>query len=77
MYFYFLVIVPLSQNFTPTDNATRESVRQGLIKMTNFAFTCLYNPSNTNCTQTGRRRKRQACSSGYNVNLLSDLNDVK
>ncbi|CAF3517864.1 unnamed protein product [Rotaria socialis] len=71
-----IIIVPLSQNFTPTDNNTRESVRQGLVRVINLAFTCIANPSHTNCTQTSQRRKRDVCSSGYNVNLLSRITDV-
>ncbi|CAF0976146.1 unnamed protein product [Rotaria magnacalcarata] len=71
-----IIIVPLTQNFTPTDNNTRESVRRGLVRMINLAFTCIANPSNTNCTRTSQRRKRDVCSSGYDVNLLSDFTDV-
>ncbi|CAF1135988.1 unnamed protein product [Rotaria sordida] len=71
-----IIIAPLNQNFTPTDNNTRQSIRQGLIRTINFAFNCLTNSTYPNCTQPRQRIKRQICSSGYDVNLLPDITEI-
>ncbi|CAF1217273.1 unnamed protein product [Rotaria sordida] len=71
-----IIIAPLNQNFTPTDNNTRQSIRQGLIRTINFAFNCLTNSTYPNCTQPRQRIKRQICSNGYDVNLLPDITEI-
>ena len=43
----------------------------------NLAALCSANITNPACIQVMRRRKRQSCSSGYDVNLASGLNLVK
>ncbi|CAF3499593.1 unnamed protein product, partial [Rotaria sp. Silwood2] len=71
-----IIIVPFNQNFTPSDNNTIQSIRQGLIRVINFAFNCLSNSPYPNCTQSKLRVKRQICSSGYDVNLVSDITQI-
>ncbi|CAF4968486.1 unnamed protein product, partial [Rotaria sp. Silwood1] len=71
-----IIIVPFNQNFTPTDNNTQQSIRQGLIRVINFGFNCRANSSYPNCTQSRLRVKRQICSNGYDVNLLSDITEI-
>jgi len=76
--FSFLVfIVPLNQNFTPTENTTIESIRVGLKNVVNLAARCSVNRTDSACVQVRKRIKRQICSSGYDTVLQSDLTQVR
>ena len=74
---HLVFIVPSNQTFDPNNNATQESIRVRLNGIINLAFRCAINSSAPNCTQTRQRLKRQACSLGYAVNLISKLTEVR
>ncbi|CAF3600171.1 unnamed protein product [Adineta steineri] len=69
-------MVPVSQTFNPNDINTRESIRQKFVQIINFAFYCASHPSSSNCTQTRIRMKRQSCSDGYDVSLVSNITQI-
>lgn len=71
--FFLVITVPL--NFTTYDNASQQLILTGLRNVINLGFICLTNPSFANCTQVRQRLKRQ-CSSGYDVNLVSNITEV-
>jgi hypothetical protein len=43
----------------------------------NLAAICSANPDDPACVQVKSRRKRQSCSNGYDINLVSGLTQVK
>jgi len=57
--------------FNATSNDTVENIRTRLQNIVNIGFACLSNPSGSQCTSSGRR-KRQS-SSDYVVNIIPPI----